>query len=121
MYPMETTEALTNEVLIHHLTAFGNNDLEEIMKDYTEESQVLTPHGPLKDLAAIREFFADYFITIPTGSTFEMKQMTVIQQVAYVAWASDSAVATLPIGTDTFFLESGKIKFHTVADYRINK
>lgn len=25
-----------NEVLQHHLTAFGNNDLDEILKDYTE-------------------------------------------------------------------------------------
>lgn len=118
---MEINEALTKEVLIHHLTAFGNNDLDEIMKDYTEESEVLTPNGPLKGLAAIRQFFADYFVTIPNGSAFELKQMTITQQVAYVAWASESAVAIIPIGTDTFFLEGDKIKFHTVADYRINK
>lgn len=116
---MEKIEALTKEVLTHHLTAFGNNDLEEIMKDYTEASQVLTPNGPLKGLAAIRQFFADYFVTIPTGSSFELKQLTVTRQVGYVAWASESAVAQIPMGTDTFFLEGDKIRFHTVADYRL--
>lgn len=117
---MKTNETITSQVLTHHLTAFGNNDLEEILKDYTEQSQVLTMTGPLKGLAAIRQFFADFFTAIPTGSTFEMKQLTVIDQVAYIAWASESAVANIPLGTDTFFLENGKILFHTVADYRIN-
>ncbi|MCC9138490.1 nuclear transport factor 2 family protein [Pontibacter silvestris] len=118
---MENNEALTKEVLVHHLTAFGNNDLEEIMKDYTEESEVLTPSGPLKGVAAIRQFFADYFVAIPTGLAFEMKQMTVTHYVGYVAWASDSEIATIPMGTDTFFLEGDKIRFHTVADHRIIK
>jgi len=45
MNEMEINEALTKEILVHHLTAFGNNDLNEIMKDYTEESEVLTPNG----------------------------------------------------------------------------
>ncbi|TXK36949.1 nuclear transport factor 2 family protein [Pontibacter qinzhouensis] len=116
---MAKLENITKEVLTHHLTAFGSNNLEEIMKDYTEESVVLTPDGPLKGLAAIRKFFEDFFITIPTGSAFEMKQLTVIGYVAYIAWSRESAVAKIPIGSDTFFLEGDKIRFHTVADYRI--
>ena len=117
---MTTNDKTTKDVLMHHLTAFGNNDLEEIMKDYTNESEVLTPDGPLKGLDAIRNFFADYFIVIPTGSAFEMKQLTVTHNVGYVAWTSESAKAKIPIGTDTFFLEGDKIRFHTVADYRIS-
>jgi len=50
-----------------------------------------------------------------------MKQMLVTLQVAYVAWASESAFAKIPVGTDTFFLEEDKIRFHTVADYRLAK
>ncbi|RYC68882.1 MULTISPECIES: nuclear transport factor 2 family protein [Spirosoma] len=118
---MNANEAITNDILSHHLTAFGNNDLAEILKDYTEESQVLAPNGPLIGLAAIRQFFADYFLAIPTGSVFTMKQLTVRHQVGYVAWASDSAIAQIPMGTDTFFLEGDKIIVHTVADYRILK
>jgi hypothetical protein len=91
------------------------------MKDYTNESEVLTPVGPLKGLDAIRGFFAEYFNIIPTGSAFEMKQLTVTQNVGYVAWASESTKTKIPIGTDTFILENGKIRFHTVADYRISK
>jgi ketosteroid isomerase-like protein len=111
----------TNEVLMHHLTAFGNNDLEEILKDYTQESELLTPDGTLKGLAAIKGFFEDYFVAIPTGSAFEMKQLTVTGPVAYVAWTSESATFVFPIGTDTFFIQNEKIIYHTVADYRIGK
>lgn len=45
------------QVLTHHLIAFGNNDLDEIMKDYAEASVVMTPNGTVKGLAAIRKFF----------------------------------------------------------------
>ncbi|HSJ69795.1 MAG TPA: nuclear transport factor 2 family protein [Anditalea sp.] len=115
---MDTT---TNAILTHHLTAFGNNDLDEIMKDYTEESEVLTPKGPLKGLEEIRKFFEDFFKAIPTGSSFEMKQLTVTGPMAYIAWSSESRVAKIPMGTDTFFMEGDKIKFHTVADYRLSE
>ena len=114
-------EQTTKEVLTHHLTAFGNNDLDEIMKDYTEESEVFTPNGPLKGLTGISEFFADYFDVIPSGSAFELKQMTVRYNVACVAWTSESATTNILLGTDSFFLEGDKIRFHTVADYRIKK
>ena len=111
----------TNDVLMHHLTAFGNNDLEEILKDYTQESELLTPNGPLKGLQAIQGFFEDYFSAIPTGSAFEMKQLTVTGPVAYVAWTSESATYNFPMGTDTFFIQDDKIIYHTVADHRIGK
>jgi ketosteroid isomerase-like protein len=107
--------SITNDVLMHHLTAFGNNNLEEMMLDYTEDSEVLTAAGAIKGLSAIANFFADLFVTIPTGCDFEMKQLTVTENVAHIIWASESTVATIPFGTDTFVMENGKIKFHTVA------
>ena len=114
---MATNETTTKDILTHHLTAFGGNNLDEILKDYTEQSEVLTPSGHVKGLDAIRDFFADFFVTIPTGSAFEMKQLIITGNVAYIAWASKSAVAEIPMGTDTFFLEDGKIRIHTVVSY----
>lgn len=31
------------QILVHHLTAFGNNDLDAIVEDYTETSVLLHP------------------------------------------------------------------------------
>ncbi len=107
--------SITNDVLMHHLNAFGNNDLAEIMLDYTEDSEVLTSTGAIKGLSAIAAFFSDLFIIIPTGSAFEMKQLTVTENVAHIIWASESAVTAIPFGTDTFVLEQDKIKFNTIS------
>lgn len=111
----------TNEILTHHLTAFGNNNLDEIMKDYTEQSEVLTVDGSLKGLDLIRKFFAGMFTTIPTGSEFEMKQLTITENVAHIVWASKSNVAEIPLGSDTFVFENDKIKLHSVVAYISNK
>ena len=108
----------TKDVLMQHLTAFGNNDLDAIMEDYTEESELLTAEALLKGLDAIRRFFSDYFITIPTSSDFEMKQLLISGELAYIVWASRSTVAHIPLGTDTFFISDGKIKQHTVAAFK---
>jgi ketosteroid isomerase-like protein len=118
---MTSSETITNDLLNHHLTAFGGNDLDEIMKDYTEASELLTPDGSMKGLVAIRKFFVDYFVTIPTGSAFEMKQLVVTGNAAYIVWSSESPVASIPLGTDSFFLEADKIRLHTVAAHIILK
>lgn len=111
----------TNDVLKHHLAAFGANDLDGIMEDYTEESELFTPSGPLKGLEEIRRFFSDFFQAIPVGSHFEMKQLIVSNQFAYIVWTSESDRFNFPLGTDTFFIQNQKISYHTVADYRISK
>lgn len=113
---MSTT---VEQILMHHLIAFGDNNLDEILKDYTEQSIVMTPNGTLKGLAEISTFFKDFFEAIPTGSAFSMQQKIIEGNVAYIAWASKSNKAKIPMGTDTFVFEGDKIQYHTVADYRL--
>lgn len=115
---MNPIETVTNTVLMHHLTAFGDNNLDEIMLDYTEESIVLTDNGALNGLEKIRQFFKEMFALIPTGSHFEMKQLTISGTAAHIIWASRSATADIPFGTDTFIIENEKIKVHTVSAYK---
>nr|WP_315251273.1 nuclear transport factor 2 family protein [uncultured Flavobacterium sp.] len=109
------------QILMHHLIAFGENNLDEILKDYTEQSVIMTPSGVIKGLTEVHKFFKDFFDVIPTGSSFSMKQKTIEGNVAYIAWASESSTNEIPMGTDTFVFEGDKIRYHTVADYRIKK
>lgn len=106
------------QILMHHLIAFGDNNLDEILKDYTEQSVIMTPSGAIKGLTNIRKFFEDFFEAIPTGSSFTMKQKTIEGNVAYIVWASKSNIADIPMGTDTFVFDGDKIQYHTVADFR---
>lgn len=110
----------THEILNHHLKAFGNNDLEAILKDYNEQSEIFTVDGVVRGLEAIRKFFEEFFRVIPTGSVFEMKQLIVSDRLAYIVWSSKSEAAEIVFGTDTFVIEEDKIVFHSVADHRIN-
>lgn len=57
MKETKTDENVISKVLNHHLSAFGSNDLDEIMKDYDPQSEILTPNGPLKELAYFKRFF----------------------------------------------------------------
>jgi len=109
------TENNTKDILTHHLTAFGDNNLDEILKDYTEQSLIFTNDGPIQGLAKIKVFFDGLFRLIPTGSSFEMIQLSVANNVAHIIWKSSSKKAIINFGTDTFFIEDQKILFHTVA------
>jgi len=102
-------------VLMHHLTAFGENNLDKILLDYTEQSTIFTDKGTIKGLEQIRLFFIEMFRIIPTDSFFELKQLTISETVAHIIWLSKSEVAEIQFGTDTFFISDRKILFHTVS------
>jgi hypothetical protein len=52
-------ETSTSDVLNHHLSAFGEGNVEEILKDYTEDSIILHPDGVVKGLQQIEAFFTE--------------------------------------------------------------
>ena len=97
----------TEATLMHHLNAFGEG-VDAIMDDFTEQSVLFTPDGPLRGLAPIRGFF-DGFLT---NSPPELLQaMTLVRQdidgeVAYIMWKAEPFI---PLATDTFVIRDGKI------------
>ncbi len=67
--------ASTSDVLGHHLQAFGDGNLDEIMADFTNDSVFFAPSGPLKGLDAIRGQFVGMFEEFgKPGKSFEMLQ-----------------------------------------------
>jgi hypothetical protein len=112
----------TREVLMHHLTAFGENNIDEMMKDYSEESCLCLPDGKLTGLNSIRSFFIEVFKLFPAGKTqLDIKQMIIDNSRAYIAWSADSPVIAVPIGTDSFEIENGIIVWQTAAMHIISK
>lgn len=119
---METaTYNQTQEVLNHHLTAFAEANVDEIMKDYDEVSELMTPDGVMKGLNAIRSFFEGAFKIIPKGSAMNLKQMIIRDNLAYLAWSCESPFVSVPLGTDTFIVENDKIVTQTLAAHIIPK
>ena len=112
---MDTAATATQNILMHHLTAFSENNLEEILLDYTDESLILTDQGEIQGLNNICLLFETMFRLIPPGSTFEIKALTISDRVAHIIWSSQSPMANISFGSDTFLIEEEKIKVHTIA------
>ena len=119
---MQTLQATAQTTLEHHLDAFGKNDIEAIMDDFTEESEVWTQEGAIKGLEAIRAFFSYAFTLFPKDSTrLDLKQMIVDKNKAYIVWTAENAMITVPIGTDSFEIEDGKILWQSAAFQIVQK
>lgn len=109
-------EANTREVLDHHWEAFKANDLEETMKDYTEESVLITPQATYRGLDQIRTNFLNAFQAFPKDATdFTLDKLIVVSDVGYILWKSKTPAFNLTYATDTFIIRDGKIVRQTFA------
>ena len=97
----------TEATLTHHLQAVGEG-VDAIIRDYTPESVLFTPNGPLQGLEPIRAFFDEFLRTSPPEL---IRAMTLVRQdihgdVAYIIWKAEPYI---PLATDTFVVRDGKI------------
>ena len=107
----------TQAVLDHHLAAFGAGDADEILKDYTDQSVLITPDGTIRGRDALRTAFSGFFsgLFAPGTYDFVMDASHVEGEVAYIAWHANCASAEVALGTDTFVVRGGKIAVQTFA------
>jgi hypothetical protein len=109
-------EAVTKQVLDHHLQTFQSNDLEGVMADYTEESVLITPDRTFTGLAEIRENFVGAFQALPNpGTTMTVTKSVISKDVAYIVWTATTPTLTFKYATDTFIVQGGKIVRQTYA------
>ena len=108
--------ASTRAVLDHHLACVAQGDIDGILEDYTEDSVLMTPDGPLEGLGPIRKLF-ELVVgeMLPPGTQLDLKQTTVHGEVAYIAWTAQTDAMDFPLGTDTFVVRDGKILVQTFA------
>ena len=112
----QISEEKTKEVLDHDWVAFKANDLEETMKDYTDESVLITPQATYSGLDEIRNNFINAFKAFPKDSAeFVLDKSVVVKDVGYILWKSKSPGLNLTYGTDTFVIRDGKIVRQTFA------
>jgi len=113
---MQTLPIDSEIVFQHHLEAFGNNDINELMSDYSEESELWTPDGAIVGLEAISSFFSYAFTLFPKGKTqLEVKKIIVKDDKVYLVWNADSPIVNVPFATDSFIIKEGKILWQSTA------
>ncbi len=104
----------TEATLAHHLQAIGKGDIDAILSDYTEDSILFTPDGPVRGLDELRKFFEAFISNMPPGmmGAFKMVRQDIEGEIAYIVWTAEPFVA---LGTDTFVVRDGKIIVQTFA------
>jgi len=113
---MQITLINPEKVFQHHLKALGENDIEELMRDYTEQSELWTPDGDIVGLKAISSFFSYAFTLFPKDLTkFEIKRMIARDSKVYVVWTADSPLVNVSFATDSFDIREGKILWQSTA------
>ena len=104
----------TEATLVHHLGAFSSVD--DILSDYTEDSVLFTPNGPIRGLAGLRAFFdaLTKSATPELMAAYQMVRQDVGGEIAYIVWKAEPFV---PLATDTFVVRDGKIMAQTFTAY----
>lgn len=112
----------TEEVLQHHLEAFGAGDVDGILSDYAEDAVVINENGVMKGHDEIRPLF-DAFVEEfgKPGMSFEMVDQKVEGEVAFIVWKAETADRTYDYATDTFVVRDGKIAYQTLAGVTTDK
>lgn len=109
---MRSTEA----VIANHLERFGARDLEGILADYADDAVLFTPDGPLKGVTAIRGLFETMLDEFEKpGATFSLRQLLVAGDHGFIVWSAETADQVYEVGTDTFFVNRGKIEVQSFA------
>ncbi|GCL63210.1 nuclear transport factor 2 family protein [Pseudaquabacterium pictum] len=101
----------TKAVLDHHLGAFAKG-LDEIMKDYTAASVILTHDKQYRGTTEIRGFFDGFLKSVKPGfwEAFKISAQAVDGDVAYLVWEAKPFVNQ---ATDTFVIRKGRIAVQT--------
>jgi len=104
----------TNAVLDNHLAAAQRGDLEAVLNDFSEDSVLFLPQGPVRGIAELRDFYKAFLTKPPSGfpKAFELLRRDVDGEVAYIVWKAEPGVL---LATDTFLVRDRKIVVQTFA------
>lgn len=102
--------ATTREILDNHLDRFMAGDLEGTLSDYAPDAIFFTPTGTLKGPGEIRPMFRALFDEFAKpGSAFNLRQVSVEGDYAFILWTAETADHIYSVATDTFTVRSGRI------------
>lgn len=105
---------MSEELLLKHLIAVGERNIDKLMEDYTEESVLMIPSEKYAGLDRIRLFFGTMFELLPEGCEMTLTDRRAEGNIGFVVWAAESDSIKVPFATDTIIFEDGKIKYHTI-------
>ena len=103
----------TEQVMQHHEAALLSGNLDELAKDYTEDSVLITPIETYKGPESIKAAFAAMMSTLTPEAlaNFKVTKQDVQGEYVYLLW---KAPPTFPFAGDTFHVHNGRIMMQSV-------
>jgi ketosteroid isomerase-like protein len=116
---MTAQTSATEAVVRDHLQAFlEQKGIAAIVKDYAEDARFYTEAKVYEGRQEVSGFFADFIDALPAGGieNFALRSLRVDGNIAYITW---NVGTDIPLGTDTFVVNDGKIVSQTYAMYAV--
>jgi hypothetical protein len=114
---MNVETSVTETVVRNHLQAFlEQKGVAAIVSDYDEDARFYSEAKLYRGKQEIYGFFTDFISSLPAGAIerFTVRSLRVDRDIAYITWCVGSDI---PLGTDTFVVDDGKIVSQTFAMY----
>jgi ketosteroid isomerase-like protein len=114
---MSTESSATETVVRNHLQAFlEQKGIAAILDDYDENARFYSEAKTYQGKQEIHGFFMDFIASLPAGGIdhFSLRSQRVDGNIAFITWSVGSGI---PLGTDTFVVNNGKIVSQTFAMY----
>src|SRR3954447_6909031 len=114
---MSTESSVTETVVRNHLQTFlEQKSITAILNDYDENARFFSEAKVYRGKQEIHGFFVDFLDSLPAGAydTFSLRSLRVDGNIVYITWSIGRDV---PLGTDTFVVDNGKIVSQTFAMY----
>jgi ketosteroid isomerase-like protein len=114
---MNVGTSVTETVVQNHLQAFlQQKGISAIVGDYDDDARLFTEARIYRGKQEIHGFFSDFIASLPAGAIerFTLRSLQVDRDSAYITWCVDGDI---PLGTDTFVVDHGKIVLQSFAMY----
>jgi ketosteroid isomerase-like protein len=112
---MDLVTSATETVVRNHLSALlEQKGVAAIVSDYDADARFITEDRTYRGKQEIKEFFDGFITSLPAGAIehFTLRSLWVDRDVAYITWC---VIDDIPLGTDTFVVDNGKIVSQTFA------
>jgi ketosteroid isomerase-like protein len=106
-------DATIEQVMQHHEAALLSGNLDELAKDYTEDSVLITPIETYRGRESIKSAFGALMkmLTPEAMANFKVTKQEIQGEYVYLLW---TAAPTFPFAGDTFHIHNGKIMMQSV-------
>lgn len=118
--PCTIREQQALEVFKRHVAAFTSGNLDAVMKDFGEQSVVITPDGVYEGPEQIRELYGGLLAEFGNidrgdspGLTFDVLHAR--HDTIFISWHAESMHSVFPFGTDTFICSGDIFERQSIA------